>query len=356
MLSNHNPKNIKKFTLVTDAWAPQMNGVVTTLSQMVKQLESIGIKVDVVHPNHYKHFPMPTYPEIPIVWSAKGLEKRILEFQPDAIHIATEGALGWRARRICLKHKLPFTSGYHTKYPEYIHQRFPIPKSWIYAVLRRFHNKAETTYVPAQSILEELKDKGFKSLAVVNRGVETDIFNPERRANLGLLPPVYLYVGRLAPEKNIEAFLDLNLEGTKVVVGKGPLLEELESQYPEAHFVGAKYAEELATYYASSDVFVFPSLTDTFGVVNIESIACGTPVAAFPVTGPKDIITPGVNGYLNDNLATAINQCLTIDRNQISGSINEFTWDGAAEQFLEHLAKIDWRRAKLSSHQRAALS
>ena len=335
---------IRKLALITDAWTPQVNGVVTTLTQMVRELEHKGVIVEVFQPNDYKSFPMPTYPEIPIVWSAKDLERRLLDFAPDAIHIATEGGLGWRARRICLKHKLPFTTGYHTKYPEYIRKRFPVPERWIYALLRRFHNKGEMTYVPSDSTLKALKNQGFNALTVVSRGVDTDTFNPSRRVEMDFPKPIYLSVGRIAPEKNLEAFLDLDLPGTKVVVGRGPSLEALPTRYPDAIFVGAKFGEALATYYASADVFVFPSLTDTYGVVNIEAIACGLPVAAFPVSGPKDIITQGVNGWMDDDLKIAIERCLTLDRSQIADSIGGLTWDQATEQFLSHLSYIDWRK------------
>lgn len=334
---------IQRLTLVTDAWQPQVNGVVTTLTQLVTHLRNQHIEVDVVEPNDYQHLPLPTYPEIPLVWRSKGLENRILSFQPHAIHIATEGALGWKARRIAMKHRLPFTSAYHTKYPEYIHARFPIPKKWIYAILRRFHGHAKRTLAPAPSVLNELKSQGFPKAVLMSRGVDTNIFNPQARTDLGYKTPIYLYVGRIAPEKNIRSFLELNLNGQKVVVGKGPDLAVLEKNYPDVDFVGPKSGRELASYFASADVFVFPSLTDTFGVVNLEAIACGTPVAAFPVTGPKDIVTPGVNGYLNADLAMAIQQALELKTHpkKIAESIPTYTWQGATKQFLSHLAVID---------------
>lgn len=334
---------IQRITLVTDAWKPQVNGVVTTLSQLVSHLRSRHIKVDVIEPNDYQHLPLPTYPEIPLVWRSKGLEKRILQFQPQAIHIATEGALGWKARRVAIKHNLPFTTAYHTKYPEYIHARFPIPQKWIYALLRRFHRKATRTLVPAPSILNELKAQDFPDVVLMSRGVDTDIFNPQAATDLGFKKPIYLYVGRIAPEKNLRSFLNLNLVGQKVVVGKGPDLSLLEQAYPDVAFVGPKSGRELASYYASADVFVFPSLTDTFGVVNLEAIACGTPVAAFPVTGPKDIVIQGINGILDKDLNRAIEQALTLKKQpeKITQSIPEYTWQGATRQFLSHLAFID---------------
>jgi len=328
---------------VTDAWKPQVNGVVTTLSQLVKHLKGLEIDVDVIEPNDYQHIPLPTYAEIPLVLRSKGLEKRILQFEPHAIHIATEGGLGWKARRIALKHKLPFTTAYHTKYPEYIHERFPIPKSWIYAILRQFHHPAKNTFVPAPSILKELKQQGFANTVLMSRGVDTEHLNPQAAIDLGFKKPIYLYVGRIAPEKNIRQFLDLTLPGQKVVVGKGPDLSKLQQRYPEVVFAGPKYGQELAHYYASADVFVFPSLTDTFGVVNLEAIACGTPVAAFPVTGPKDIIKNGINGILHKDLRFAIEQALTLKKHpeKIAHSIPEYTWQGATQQFLNHLAWIE---------------
>lgn len=339
-----NASNIQRITLVTDAWKPQVNGVVTTLSQLVSHLRKKQIEIDVIKPNDYPHFPMPTYPEIPWVWKSKGLEDRILKFRPDAIHSATEGALGWKARRIALKHKLPYTSAYHTKYPEYIHARFPIPKKWIYALLRRFHGSAERTLVPAPSILNELKAQGFTKVSLMSRGVDTELLNPQAATDLGFQSPLFLYVGRIAPEKNLRSFLDLSLPGQKIVVGKGPDLKSLQQAYPDVAFVGAKQGRELASYYASADVFVFPSLTDTFGIVNLEAIACGTPVAAFPVTGPQDIISQGINGVLNEDLSLAIEQALILKKNpeKIAHSIPEYTWQAAAEQFLNHLTKINY--------------
>lgn len=329
--------SLQKITLVTDAWLPQVNGVVTTLQSLVKEMQARGITIDIIEPSRYQHFPLPTYKAIPIVWRAKDLEERIVNFQADAIYIATEGGLGWKARNICTKHQLPFATGYHTKYPEYLRARLPIPTSWTYQLLKFFHGKAHATLVPSPSLQTELTQKGFHNLKLMTRGFNTDIFNPQQRTELGLPKPVHTYVGRIAPEKNLSAFLDLNLPGSKVIVGDGPAKQELENRYPEVHFVGVKRGEELARYYASSDVFVFPSLTDTFGVVNIEAMACGTPVAAFPVTGPIDIINQGINGYLDKDLKRAIQQALTIDRNGIPESLTQFSWQAAADAFIQNI-------------------
>lgn len=337
-------KPIKRISLVTDAWSPQINGVVTTLCHLVKHLEAQGIEVDVIHPYDYNQIPLPTYPDIPLVWRAKGLKQRLLNYRPDAIHIATEGTIGWRVRHLALKYNLAFTTAYHTKYPEYFAKRLPISSSWIYKLLAKFHAPSQATFVPAQAILYELQSHGFQHLILMGRGVDKRIFNPQQHIELPYKKPIYLYVGRLAVEKNIQAFLSLDLQGTKLVVGDGPQKGFLEKHYPTAVFVGSKQGKELAQYYASADVMVFPSLTDTFGLVNIEAMACGTPVAAFPVTGPIDIITPGLNGTLNSDLKQAIQQALILPRAPISQSVNHYDWQVVASEFLQSLAQIDWKK------------
>ena len=340
--------NISRLVLVTDAWHPQVNGVVTTLSHIVSLARQQGIEVDVIQPQDYSTIPMPFYKEIPLVWRAPHLEERLLNFQPDAIHIATEGPLGWRVRSLAKKFNWPFTTGYHTKFPEYVHKRAKwIPESWGYNLLKRFHQPATKTIIPATSIKEELETKGFQNLTVMSRGVNREIFNPNQAKPMNYARPIHLYVGRIAAEKNLRAFLDLPLEGSKVIVGKGPELEILKKAYPEVEFVGAKKGNELANFYASADVMVFPSLTDTFGVVNIEAIACGTPVAAFPVTGPKDIITENVNGALDEDLAQAINRALKLKDKSVEQTIPQYTWESACEQFLGNLALIHIETEKM---------
>ena len=337
---------IQKVTLVTDAWHPQVNGVVTTLKQLVNHLQADGIEVDVIEPNDYPNVPLPTYKEIPWVWRAPDLAKRLLEFQPDAVHIATEGALGWRARRLARAFGWPFTTAFHTQYPQYIRARVPIPEWFTYAVLRRFHQAAERTFVPTQSMRDTLNQRGFHGLVPMTRGVDTMVFHPEAdqvstyQPPRGLSSPYYLYVGRVAPEKNLPAFLDLNLPGQKVVVGDGPSLSRLAERYPEVLFTGARKGQQLAGLYAGAKAFVFPSLTDTFGVVNIEAIACGTPVAAFPVTGPKDIITPGLNGCLHTDLYQAVMQAQTLKTPALAQTLGNFTWTQACRDFQKHLAVI----------------
>lgn len=351
---NDNSQTIKRLTLVTDAWFPQVNGVVTTLSNLVKELTNRGIVVDVIQPNDYASIPLPTYHEIRCVWRPKdfnnrNLKNRILEFKPDAIHIATEGSLGWFARHIAMKHGLPFTSGYHTRYPEYIRARYPIPMKLTYTILRHFHQAAERTLVPADSIMQDLKSRGFNHLHLMSRGVDTQIFNPQQKQFLDYPKPILLYVGRIAPEKSIEDFLNLDYPGSKLVIGDGPQRHELQAKYPQAIFLGVKKAHELARYYASADAFVFPSKTDTFGVVNIEAIACGTPVAAYPVTGPKDIVTEGLNGSTNECLKTAIVQALSLPTEPIAKSIPQYTWQHAAQQFIKILAPITWKNPQTTS-------
>ncbi|MEA1988502.1 MAG: glycosyltransferase family 1 protein [Pseudomonadota bacterium] len=341
---NVNPHNIKRLTLVTDAWTPQVNGVVTTLTELVKELNKLGITVDVIQPNDYSSFPLPSYHEIRCVWRPKNLTKRILDFKPDAIHIATEGSLGWFARHIAIKHQLPFTTGYHTRYPEYVRARWPIPISFTYSILRYFHRAATTTLVPAPSILKDLTAKGFSNLKLMSRGVNMQIFNPQQKQDLHYAKPILLYVGRVSPEKSIEDFLNIDYPGSKLIIGTGPALEQLQKEYPDCHFLGVKKGNELAKYYASADAFVFPSKTDTFGVVNIEAIACGTAVAAYPVTGPKDIIQEGINGSTNSCLKTAITHALAIPKSEIDQSIPQFTWEHAVQQFIDVLAVIDWQK------------
>ena len=343
--SLNNKTAIKRITLVTDAWTPQINGVVTTLTTLVAQLKLHGFVIDVIQPQDYPNFPMPGYNEIRLVWKCKGIRARIQKFNPDAIHIATEGPLGWTVRNYALKNRIPFTSGYHTRYPEYIRARWPIPTSWSYALFRYFHKPAQTTLVPGEGIKHDLQKQNFKHLSVMSRGVDTTIFNPTQKKafifDRPLEKPIMLSVGRVAPEKNLRAFLKIKRAGTKIVVGSGPELELLKIQFPEVVFVGAKQKQELAAFYAIADVFVFPSKTDTFGVVNIEAIACGTPVAAYPVTGPKDIITEGLNGSLSDTLETAIEEALKIDHSKIHTSIPEYTWEHASKQFLRMLSPIN---------------
>jgi len=330
-----------KLLLATDAWFPQINGVVRTLSTVVEKLQRMGHEVEVIATGDFPTVPMPSYPEIKVSVWLKGLRKRIESFNPDAIHIATEGPIGIFTRNYCLKNGFTFTTSFHTRFPEYIRERAPIPLSWTYPPIRNFHQKAFRTLVPTQKLKDDLNTRGFDHLEVWGRGVDVELFNPERGLETDLERPVYLNVGRIAPEKNLIAFLDVDLPGTKIVVGDGPQLEELKSRYPDVVFPGAKQGVELANYYASADVFVFPSLTDTFGLVMLEAIASGTPVAAFPVTGPLDVLQQDITGVMHENLATAIERAASLDRQTCRQEAMKLSWDAIASQFLNALMPLN---------------
>lgn len=328
-----------KIAIVTDAWRPQTNGVVKTLGTTADGLRALGHDVIMIEPNQFKTFPCPTYPEIRLSWLPYGRLSRLLEdFGPDAIHIATEGTLGGAARKWCLRRGFPFTTSYHTQFPEYVRARVPIPLAISYAHLRRFHSAAARTMVATPAMQRLLESRGFRNIVRWTRGVDVNLFKPRDKGYLDPPRPIAMYVGRVAIEKNIEAFLQLDLPGTKVVVGDGPARAELEATYPAAKFVGFKYGEELACHVASADVFVFPSRTDTFGLVLLEAMACGVPVAAYPVTGPIDVVTPGVTGELNEDLRAATLAALELDPQQCRAYALTNTWENATRQFLSHLA------------------
>jgi glycosyltransferase involved in cell wall biosynthesis len=328
-----------KIAIVTDAWRPQTNGVVKTLSTTADGLRALGHDVTVIEPNQFKTFPCPTYPEIRLAWLPYGRLSQLLEdFGPDAIHIATEGTLGGAARAWCLRRSFPFTTSYHTQFPEYVRARVPIPLALSYAHLRRFHSAAARTMVATPAMQRLLESRGFRNIVRWTRGVDVNLFRPRDKSYLDLPRPIAMYVGRVAVEKNIEAFLQLDWPGTKVVVGDGPARAELEANYPAASFVGFKYGEELACHVAAADVFVFPSRTDTFGLVLLEAMACGVPVAAYPVTGPIDVVTQGVTGELNEDLRAAARAALRLDPSQCRAYALANTWDNATRQFLANLA------------------
>ncbi|MCV6637633.1 glycosyltransferase family 1 protein [Candidatus Albibeggiatoa sp. nov. NOAA] len=331
-----------KILIVSDAWLPQINGVVRTLSTTKKVLESMGHEVKMITPDLFHTVPCPTYPEIQLVISPTGskIQKEIETFQPDCIHISTEGPLGLSARRICRKLNKIFTTSFHTKFPEYVHARFGVPISWTYSLLRWFHGLSKRVMVATASMRSELEGQGFNNLAYWSRGVDIDLFHP-REYNIFAdeKRPVAVYVGRVAVEKNIEAFLDMDFEGSKYVVGSGPQLEQLQQKYPDVHFVGSKSGEELASYYASADVFVFPSKTDTFGLVLLEALASGTPVAAYPVPGPIDIIgKDSPVGCLDEDLATAARNALKLDASQCRQHALKYSWQSCTQQFVKNLA------------------
>ena len=334
-----------KLLLATDAWQPQVNGVVRTLNQVIEGLRQIGHKVEVVAPADYPTVPLPTYPEIKIAYWLGGLKKRIDYYDPDAIHIATEGPIGQLVRRYCLKNGYTFTTSFHTRFPEYINQRLPVPLTWTYPSIRKFHDAAFRTLVPTESLKNDLGQWGFKHLTVWGRGVDTDLFHPQRQVDLGLAGPVMLNVGRVAPEKNLQAFLDLQLPGSKVVVGDGPQLEEFREKYPDVLFPGMKNGIELAQYFASADVFVFPSKTDTFGLVMLEALASGIPIAAYPVTGPLDVLQQGITGVMHQDLLQAVEQALQLDKQACREFAQAHGWSSIAQLFLQALMPIHGDKA-----------
>jgi glycosyltransferase involved in cell wall biosynthesis len=327
--------------IVTDAWHPQINGVVRSVERVIEQMEKRGIAVKLITPLEYRTIPMPGYDEIRLSLVHKHkVHEKIRAIRPDAIHIATEGPLGLIARKYCVERKLPFSTAYHTQFPEYVKARLPVPLDWSYAFLRWFHGPARYCLVGTPHLQTLLEARGFPNVAVWTKGVDTVLFNPAKRAELAFPQPVFLYVGRVAVEKNIEAFLKLDLPGTKLVVGDGPSRKELEAKYPAAIFTGARQGEDLAKLYAGADAFVFPSRTDTFGLVLLEALASGTPVAAYPVTGPIDVIGKAPVGVLKDDLAAAAIEALDLSREGCRAYAERFSWEASADQFLDHLPLI----------------
>jgi glycosyltransferase involved in cell wall biosynthesis len=328
-----------RLLIVTDAWAPQVNGVVRTLEILGRDLEAMGHEVRYATPEGRFTLGLPTYPEIRLaIFPRHSLEKMIADFKPTAIHIATEGPLGWSARGICMRQKIPFTTSFHTRFPEYVHARFPlIPESVIYRGLRRFHSPATAMMVATKTLEYELQTHGFTNVRIWSRGVDVEMFRPIPGAALPYERPIWLSVGRVAVEKNIEAFLALDLPGTKIIVGDGPARSSLEKKYPAARFLGAKTGDDLVQHYAASDVFVFPSRTDTFGLVVLEALACGTPVAAFPVPGPLDVIGDAPVGVLDEDLAAACRRALTQSREACRAFALTRSWRACTEQFLSNL-------------------
>jgi glycosyltransferase involved in cell wall biosynthesis len=327
-----------KIAIVTDAWRPQTNGVVQTLSTTAEKLQAFDHDVNVIEPNGFRTLPCPTYAEIRLaVLPYRRMDTMLTAFAPDAVHIATEGPLGMAGRRWCLRNAMPFTTSYHTQFPEYVRARAPIPLSLSYAHLRGFHSAAERTMVATPTMERQLESRGFRNLVRWTRGVNVELFKPRVKSFLQLPRPIFMYVGRVAVEKNVEAFLALDLPGTKVVVGDGPARKELEARHAGAVFVGFKYGEELAAHVAAADVFVFPSLTDTFGLVLLEAMSCGVPVAAFPVTGPIDVVQDGKTGVLNRDLRVAALSALEIDPKACREYAIQHTWEAATQQFLANL-------------------
>ena len=339
-----------RILLATDAWEPQVNGVVRTLTRTVAECRAMGHEVEVVSPDQFKTFPLPTYPEIKLAMGAyEPVQERFKAFEPEAIHIATEGPIGLAARRICLEWKLPFTTSYHTKFPEYVSARLPVPLSAGYAYMRWFHKPSGRLMVATPTMREELLKHGFRNISPWTRGVDTDLFRPGLEPVYeGLARPIWLSVGRVAVEKNIDAFLELDLPGSKWVVGVGPALQGIQARHPDVHYLGVLNQQELAQVYSSADVFVFPSRTDTFGLVLLEAMACGTPVAAYPVTGPLDVIGDSKTaGVMHEDLRTACLEALKLRREDAAAHAQRFSWRAATEQFVAHLNPRD-QSAKLT--------
>ncbi|MEW9804625.1 glycosyltransferase family 4 protein [Mesorhizobium sp. ZMM04-5] len=324
--------------MVTDAWRPQVNGVVHTLERLTATLQTFGVTVEFLTPARFKTLPMPTYPDIRLALTTPGRVCRLIdESKTDHVHIVTEGPLGMMARRYCRARGLPFTTSYHTRFPEYVAARLPIPQDWTYRWLRNFHNSGNGTMVATPSMARDLETRGFDKLQPWTRGVDVEHFSPDKRDDLDFPRPIFLCVGRVAVEKNLPAFLDLDLPGSKLVVGEGPELERLKAKYPDAHFLGHRPNNELARLYASADVFVFPSRTDTFGNVIIEALASGTPVAGFPVTGPIDIVGDGFGGIVSEDLRQAALTALDVDRAAARERALRYTWTACAEMYMDNI-------------------
>ena len=327
-----------RILIVTDAWSPQINGVVVTLTNTIAELEKAGHVVSVISPDGFRTVPCPSYPEIRLaLWPGRGVAQRIEAFTPDAIHIATEGPLGIAARRYCVDRNRPFTTAYHTQFPEYVHARTRLPVAVTYAWLRWFHRPAKAVLVGTPDIHRRLARRGFANLEPWSRGVDTQLFAPGARDEAPDLRPIFLFVGRVAVEKNIEAFLRLDLPGTRWIVGDGPARADLQRRFPGARFHGKQIGENLAWFYRHADVFVFPSRTDTFGLVLIEALATGTPVAAYPVSGPIDVIKDPAVGVLSEDLRAAALAALTLDRAAARQYALGFSWAAATRQFESSL-------------------
>jgi glycosyltransferase involved in cell wall biosynthesis len=329
-----------RILVATDAWHPQVNGVVRSLYMIAEAAKTFGVDVSFLNPQSFCTFAMPSYPDLRVAlpYPAK-IARLIADARPDSIHIATEGPIGLLVRRFCRKHGLSFTTSFHTRFPEYISARLPVPESWIWAALRAFHEPSKAVMAATPALASELRMRGFRNVVLWPRGVDARHFHP-RAVDLGLPRPVFLCVGRVAVEKNLEAFLDLDLPGTKVIVGDGPALIALARKYPQAIFLGARQGEALAQAYAAADVFVFPSKTDTFGLVLLEALASGLPVAAFPVAGPRDVIGSAPVGALNDDLRVACLSALHISPQACLAFAAEHTWEASARAFVDNITDV----------------
>jgi len=327
-----------RILIATDAWHPQVNGVVRTLTMVAEAARALGVEIVFLTPQSFRTVPMPGYAGLRVALTTPRKVARLIdEAKPDAIHIATEGPIGLLARRFCRKRGRAFTTSFHTRFPDYVTARIPIPESFVWWLLRRFHAASGAVMAATPALMRELRGRGFRNVVLWSRGVDSNLFRP-REPTLDLLRPIFLSVGRIAREKNLEAFLDLDLPGTKVVVGDGPALTALKRRYPEAIFPGELFGEQLAEAYASSDVFVFPSKTDTFGLVLLEALASGVPVAAFPVAGPRDVITDPAVGVLDDDLHGACLRALTLSHDRCRAFAVGHSWESCARIFIAHVS------------------
>jgi glycosyltransferase involved in cell wall biosynthesis len=326
--------------VATDAWHPQVNGVVRTLTMTAEAAKTLGVEVSFLTPRSFRTFAMLGYPDLRLTLPYPARIAALIEqARPDSIHIATEGPIGILVRRYCRKHRLPFTTSFHTRFPEYVSARSSIPETWVWRALRWFHRPSQAAMAATPALANELRQRGFCNVVLWSRGVDTALFHP-RDIDICLPKPVFLSVGRIAVEKNLEAFLDLDLPGTKLVVGDGPARTVLEQKYPEAVFLGARHGEELAEIYAAADIFVFPSKTDTFGLVLLEALASGLPVAAFPVTSPRDVIGDSPVGVLNEDLRIACMAALQVPRRACVEFAASHTWQASARVFVDHALNV----------------
>ena len=340
-----------RLLLATDAWSPQVNGVVRTWQQTIRELNAMGHDIEVMHPGLGRTIAAPRYNEIRLALAPWRIVGRAMEHPFDAVHIATEGPIGFEARRRCESHGIPYTTSYHTQFPEYLKQYFGMPRCITWRFMRWFHCGARATLAPTQRVTDQLRAHCITRAVTWCRGVDTNLFRPTTSALFADLPrPIHLYAGRIAREKNIDAFIDAKLPGSKVVVGDGPERARLEHAHPDIMFAGYRFGDELAAHYAAADVFVFPSRTDTFGIVMLEANACGLPVAAYPVTGPIDVVREGVNGWLDEDLAVAAARALQVSRESCLAHARSQSWRRVAEVLTSHLALINRDAAPIGAH------
>jgi glycosyltransferase involved in cell wall biosynthesis len=329
-----------RILIATDAWQPQVNGVVRTLTMMSAAARSLGAEIEFLTPRSFRTVPLPGYRDLRLALPRPSVIASLIDqARPDNIHIATEGPIGFAVRRYCRRRGIPFTTSFHTRFPDYVSARLPIPEAWVWRALRWFHGASSAVMAATPALAAELRARGFRNVVLWPRGVDATLFHP-RDADLCLPRPVFLSVGRLAVEKNLEAFLVLDLPGTKLVVGEGPARAALERAYPKVVFLGAQHGEALAQAYAAADVFVFPSLTDTYGLVMLEALASGTPVAAFPVSGPRDVIGDAPVGVLDRDLRKACLAALEISPQDCLAFAATQTWEASARMFIDNIAGI----------------